>query len=304
MFRTARLIVLSIAALSLVCSTAHAQQMAITFDDLPAHGDKPAKITRLEIADSILDTIRREKLPPVYGFINGTRVKEDPSFDSVLAAWRHAGQPLGNHTFTHLDLNAATPEQFEEDIQKNEPLLEKHMAGQDWRWLRYPYLNEGETVEKRRAVRTWLTAHHYKVAEVSMDFGDYLWNSPYARCVAKDDTAAIQRLHDSYLVAADRSLALYRELSRTVYGRDIRYVLLLHVGAFDAKMFPDLLALYRSRGVTFISLPQAIRDPAYATDPDVGRKGGGSIQYLMMEKRHIAIPPSILPTAELDQTCR
>jgi peptidoglycan/xylan/chitin deacetylase (PgdA/CDA1 family) len=295
---------LLVAVLSLACYPARAQQMAITFDDLPAHGDKPANVTRLQIVDSILSTIRREKLPPVYGFINAVRVKEDPSFDSVLTAWRYDGQPLGNHTYTHLDLNSATPEQFEEDILKNEPLLEKHMAGHDWRWLRYPYLNEGDTVEKRRAVRAWLTAHHYKIAEVSMDFGDYLWNSPYARCVAKGDTAAIQKLHDSYLDIADRSLTLYRDMSKTLYGRDIPYILLLHIGAFDARMFPDLLALYRSRGITFVSLPQAIRDPVYALDPDVARKGGGTIQYLEATKRNIPIPPSILPTAELDQTCR
>ena len=300
MFRIALLI----AALSLVCYTARAQQMAITFDDLPAHGDKPPRVTRLEIINSILRTIRIEKLPPVYGFVNGVRVREDPSFDSVLTAWRYDGQPLGNHTFTHLDLNHATIEQFEEDILKNEPLLEKHMPGQDWRWLRYPYLNEGDTVEKRRAVRAWLSAHHYKIAEVSMDFGDYLWNSPYARCVVKGDTAAIERLHDSYLEAADRSLTLYRDISKSLYGHDIAYILLLHVGAFEARMLPDLLALYRSRGVTFVSLPQASRDPVYALDPDVGRPGGGSIQYLMMTKRNIPIPPSILPTAELDKTCR
>ena len=57
----------------------------------------------------------------------------------------------------------------------------------DGHWLRYPFLHEGDTLEKRRAVRAWLFAHGYKVAEVSMDFEDYLWNEPYARCMAKHD---------------------------------------------------------------------------------------------------------------------
>jgi len=47
-------------------------------------------------------------------------------------------------------------------------------------------------------------------------------------------------------------------------------VLLMHIGAFDARMLPELLALYRSRGVKFISLPDAISDPAYRDDPDIG----------------------------------
>jgi hypothetical protein len=51
-----------------------------------------------------------------------------------------------------------------------------------------------------------------------------------------------------------------------VYGRDIPYVLLLHVGAFSARMMPRLLALYRELGFQFVPLPQAESDPAYAAD--------------------------------------
>ena len=76
--------------------------MAVTFDDLPVHGALPLGMTRLEIAQSILKTLKQEKLPPVYGFINGGRGEEDPSSFSVLKTWRRAGQPLGNHTWAHL----------------------------------------------------------------------------------------------------------------------------------------------------------------------------------------------------------
>jgi hypothetical protein len=43
---------------------AHGQQTAITFDDLPAHGEKPAGMTRLDIVQSILATLKRERMPP------------------------------------------------------------------------------------------------------------------------------------------------------------------------------------------------------------------------------------------------
>lgn len=60
----------SILAVSMIFSAALAwgQQMAVTFDDLPAHGALPAGMTRLEIAQAILATLKREKMPPVYGF--------------------------------------------------------------------------------------------------------------------------------------------------------------------------------------------------------------------------------------------
>jgi peptidoglycan/xylan/chitin deacetylase (PgdA/CDA1 family) len=278
--------------------------MAVTFDDLPVHGAMPPGLTRLEIAQSILKTLKREKLPPVYGFINGGRGEEDPTSLSVLQTWRRAGQPLGNHTWAHLDLNKESPEEFEAEVLRNEPMLRKLMGKGDWHWLRYPFLHEGDTVEKRRAVRAWLSAHGYKIAEVSMDFEDYLWNEPYARCAAKHDEPSIQKLHDSYLAVADQYYAVFRELAQLVYGRDVKYVLLMHVGAFDARMLPELLALYRAKGVQFVSLQDALSDPVYREDPDIGEPAGGAFLELMMQTKQIKFPPNSKPYKELEAMCR
>jgi len=283
---------------------ASGQQMAVTFDDLPLHGALPARVTRLEIVQSILATLKHEKLPAVYGFINGGRGTEDPDSPSVLQAWRKAGQPLGNHTWMHLSLNTETPEEFASDVLKDEPLLKELMGKGDWHWLRYPFLYEGDTVEKRRAVRAWLSAHSYKIAEVSMDFEDYLWNEPYARCVARGDGASIAKLHDSYLAVADQYYGVFRELSRLVYGRDVKYVLLMHVGAFDARMLPELLHLYRAKGAQFISLPAAMSDPAYQDDPDIGEATGGTFLELMLQKKKIKFPANSKPYQELEAMCR
>ena len=290
-------------SLVLAAGFAWGQQMAVTIDDLPAHGALPAGMTRSQIADSILKTLKREGLPPVYGFINGGRGVEDPDSPVVLQAWRKAEQPLGNHTWAHLDLNKETAEEFGTEVSRNEPLLESLMGKNDWHWLRYPFLHEGDTVEKRRAVRGWLFARGYKIAEVSMDFEDYLWNAPYARCVAKHDAASIAKLHDSYLAVADQYYGVFRQLSQLVYGRDVKYVLLMHVGAFDARMLPELLKLYRAKGVKFISLPDAMSDPAYRDDPDIGEPNGGTFLELMLEKKKIKFPANSKPYKELEAMC-
>jgi peptidoglycan-N-acetylglucosamine deacetylase len=291
-------------SLVLAAGLAWCQQMAVTFDDLPAHGALPPGMTRLEIAQSILKTLKQEGMPPVYGFINGGRGAGDPDSLTVLQAWRKAGQPLGNHTWMHFDLNKETPEEFAAEVLKNEPLLGSLMGKADWHWLRYPYLREGDTVEKRRAVRTWLSGHRYKIAEVSMDFEDYLWNEPYARCVAKHDEASIAKLHGSYLAVAEEYFALSRQLSLLVYGRDVKYVLLMHVGAFDARILPELLNLYRTKGVKFISLQEAMSDPAYRDDPDIGEPNGGTFLELMMQKKKIKFPANSKPYRELEAMCR
>ena len=189
-------------------------------------------------------------------------------------------------------------------MSKNEPLLEELMGKGGWHWLRYPYLHEGETVEKRRAVRAWLFAHGYKIAQVSMDFEDYLWNDSYSRCVAKQDEKAIQKLHDGYLAVADQYYRVFRELSQLVYGRDVKYVLLMHVGAFDARMLPELLKLYRAKGVQFIRLQDAMSDPAYRDDPDIGEPTGGAFLELMMQKKKLKFPATSKPYKELEAMCR
>src|SRR5258708_8206856 len=143
-------------ALVLSVGLAWGQQIAVTFDDVPVHGAMPPGMTRSEIAESILKTLKLEKLPPVYGFINGGRGEGDPDSLAALQTWRAAGQPLGNHTWAHLDINKETAEQFEAEVLGNEPLLERLMGKTDWDWLRYPFLREGSTVEERRAARPGL----------------------------------------------------------------------------------------------------------------------------------------------------
>jgi peptidoglycan-N-acetylglucosamine deacetylase len=281
-----------------------AQQVAFTFDDLPAHGPVPTGQTRLQIADSILATLHDQHLPPVYGFVNAKKLEKVPADIAVLKAWRAAGQPLGSHTYSHPSLNDLTVAEFEADIAKDEPILSTLMAGEDWHWFRYPFLWEGDTLEKRHQVRAYLQQNGYRVAQVSLDFEDYLWNEPYARCVDKHDDKAIDSLRASYLATADQYITVFREVTHTLYGHDIPYVLLLHAGAFDAKMLPDLIALFRQRGFTFVTLPEAMKDPAYAEDPDIALKYGGAIQEQLAAARHIKLPPNTKPYKELEATCR
>ena len=176
--------------------------------------------------------------------------------------------------------------------------------GGDSRWFRYPFLHEGDTVEKHRAVRAGLKARGYRVAEVTMDFEDYLWNDPYARCLAKGDAAALAYLHDSYLQTAEEYIDIDRGLSRQVFGKDVPYVLLLHLGAFDAKMLPELIALYRRRGFEFVAMPKALEDRAYRTDPEGGDADGGSYTELLMTIRSMDAEEKEKPYERLAALCR
>ena len=77
-------------------------------------------------------------------------------------------------------------------------------------------------------------------------------SKPSARCVAKKDPAAIAQLEVSYLAAAEATIHYDRRMSKALYGRDIPYVLLMHMGGLDARMLQRLQMLYRDRGFSFI----------------------------------------------------
>ena len=303
-----RTLLWALRVLLVACSTtgpAQQPQVAFTFDDLPAHGPLPPGMARPEPVREILAALKAAKMPPTYGFVNGFRLAQWPYQRHILQAWVRSGNPVGNHTWSHPELDKTSAKKFEANIARDEPTLREVDPHGDWHWFRYPYLEEGETLAKREAVLGWLTQHHYRVAEVTIDFEDYMWNDTYGRCADKHDAKAIASLHDSYLATADEYINYSRALSHSLYGRDIPYVLLLHVGSFDAKMLPELIALYRRRGFEFVTLPQAEADPAYSADPGIAYPGGGLLLELQATKRNVALPTGASePEAELDKMCR
>jgi peptidoglycan-N-acetylglucosamine deacetylase len=284
---------------------AETQEVAITFDDLPAHGPLPVGTTRSDVARSILATLKDAKIPEIYGFINAGKLEKNPEDIEFLKLWREAGQPLGNHTYTHMNFNEYTVAAFEENIEKNESILKTLMEGKDWHWFRYPYLWEGDTLEKRRAVRGYLKEHGYRIAQVTMDFEDYAWNGPYARCMEKKDEKAIAWLKQSYLETASEYFALDHKLTQQVFGREIKHVLLMHVGAFDAVMLPQLLRQMKNEGYKFVTIAEAEADPAYLADPDTALKNGGTLLDQLFEARHLTYPQhKDKPMKELNEICR
>jgi len=278
-------------------------RIAFTFDDLPAHGPLPPGETRIEIISKIIAALREAGVPPTYGFVNGQLLQQRPADAAVLKAWRAAGNPLGNHTWSHMNLDERSLEDFEADVTTNEQTLSDWMQGQDWHWFRFPFLAEGDTPEKRTGIRTFLFEHGYKIAGVTMSFGDYEWNEPYARCQEKGDAKAIALLEKSYLAAADEDVTYRRAMSHALFARDIPYVLLMHVGAFDARMLPRLLDLYRSRGFQFVSLEEAESDHFYDEDTNLSLPGADTLEEVMAE-RHLALPSHKLQPVKFDALCR
>lgn len=295
---------LAIALLLCASSSVAQQQIAFTWDDLPAHNALPPGVTRLQVISEIIAAIQAAKMPAPYGFVNAKAVDDDPNNIKVLDAWRAAGFPLGSHTYSHANLNTMPLEAWETDLLRDEPVLKREMGSADWHWLRYPNLGEGNTPEKRLAARTFVADHGYKIAGVTESFADYAFNGPYARCTATDDQAAIKQLEDAYLKAAADNIEYAHEMSKALYGRDIPYILLMHVGGLDARLLPRLVQVYRSHGVQFVSLEEASKDAFYRNDLEPRLNPVPDTLEEAMRQKGLTLPRRPHLDVDLETICR
>jgi peptidoglycan/xylan/chitin deacetylase (PgdA/CDA1 family) len=287
-------------------------KVALTFDDLPRNGLLPEGRKESDFARETIAVLRKHRIPPSYGFINANKLERNPDGALALRIWVEGGHPLANHTYDHLDFTKNSAEDFQREILRNEPALtllmppEAFKGKHDWRWLRYPFLHEGDTLEKRRAVRGFLAANGYRIAQTTLDWEDYIWNSSHARCSMKKDEASLRWLRESYLTAARDFMRFQVENSRKVFGRDINHVMLLHLGSFSAHILPDLFKLLDEEGFQIVTLEEAQSDPAYDYDPDVASPRGGTLVELGMQAKKVPWPAGApqLPRERLTTICQ
>lgn len=293
----------------LVANSEASIKVAITVDDLPTHGPLPPGVTREMIAKKMTEILKKHKIPEVYAFINAGKVEQKNESLEVLQIWKQAGFPFGNHTYLHEDINKTAVDDYIKAIDLNEPLLKKLSGKSDWKYFRYPYLREGETLEVRNKVRAHLKDKGYKIAQVTIDFEDWSWNGPYARCKAKGDEKSIQWLKDTYKQTAVDMLTRADVMGRALFKRNIPHILLLHIGAFDTEMLETLILEYKKKGVEFVGLSEASKDEVYSLDPGLPAKYGSELTYQVMKSRNLTLKDLGLekyqdyPEAKLESIC-
>lgn len=266
--------------------------IAITVDDLPMHGKLPPGMTRLGIAASHLEALKTHRVREAFGFVNAAKIENEPEGDAVLDAWRQAGHPLGNHTYSHMNLErAASLEAWQDDVAAGEPAIAGRMANADWRYLRFPNLAVGS---RRDGALAYLHTRGYRIADVSLAFSDWVYTDAYARCLAKGDTATIAAMKAQYLKGVDDGIANMKVNSRRVYGRIIPQILLTHIGGWSAVTLPVVLERLDAAGARYVGLAQAQADPAYAVP------GGGSVITRTARQKGIRLVENAPSALDLD----
>jgi peptidoglycan/xylan/chitin deacetylase (PgdA/CDA1 family) len=284
-------------------------KLAVTVDDLPAHGPLPPGSTRTAVARAVLKALRDNGISQAYGFANGYMEKYEGGVNQVLQLWLDAGYPLGNHTYDHLQLDKVSADAYIANIAGMDNLLQTVASAEpiaERRVFRYPYLEEGETLKKRDAIRAFLFSYGYRIAEVTTSYNDWAWDNAYVRCVKQNDQQSIAWLKTNVVSDADWHLNSSAEMSWRLLHRNIPQILLIHVGAFDAVMLSTILNNFHAHHVTFITLDEALADPVYKLNPNYAYTGEYTFLKQIADSRHVSAtkwPGEIYPLRKLDNVC-
>jgi peptidoglycan/xylan/chitin deacetylase (PgdA/CDA1 family) len=256
---------------------AESAKIALTFDDLPALSMIDDQAQMNYITEALLRGLVRHRFRAT-GFVNEVNldIMDRDQQIANLDKWLGAGMGLGNHTYSHEAASALGATAYIEDIQRGERvtkwLLARH--GKRMRWFRHPYLDTGSPAPVKKQIDTWLAAHFYRIAPVTIDADDWEWASPYDDAIAHNDEARRLRLKQGYLAYTEKTIDWERGVARMLFGRDISYVMLLHATRLNADCIDDLAAMLRREHLHVVSLNAAMRDPAYRTpDTWTGKDG-------------------------------
>jgi peptidoglycan/xylan/chitin deacetylase (PgdA/CDA1 family) len=253
-------------------AVAQQRQVAITIDDLPRGGDGgPRDLAALRTMTMKLMLPFREQQIPVIGFVNAGRFDGPAAgLRGVLEIWLAAGADLGNHSWSHPDINNTPLAQYTADIVKGEPAVRAALAarGRQLQFYRHPFLHVGSTPEDKRGLQAFLDRQGYRVAPVTLDNADYM----YARLY--ENPQHRERMRAEYVPYMESVVEFFEKRAVEVVGREFPQVLLIHANQLNADLMPELLAMFRRRGYSFVTLDEALQDPAYQLPEDyVGRNG-------------------------------
>ncbi len=260
-------------------------QLAVTMDDFNVLED--VHLTGAERSERILAALRRHRTQAMALVIG--RNAETPAGRSILDRWAAAGHLIGNHTYSHLDYHAAstTVQAYVADFQRGDEVLRGRRGFA--KFFRFPMLREGNTAEKRDAMRQALAAGGYRNAYVTIDNSDFLIaNELRARLIA-DPRTDPRPYRDIYLRHMLAFARYFRDAAREVFGRDIAHTLLTHFNLLSALYLGDLLDALRDDGWSIARVSDVYQDDVFQRQPSV-LPAGDSLVWASAPETRRALP--------------
>ncbi len=231
-------------------TTLHAQQktIALTIDDLPFVGEY-----RNQHLKMMIDTMKQQQITAT-GFIIAHEVRHDNW--PILHEFKDAGFDLGNHTYSHANLGRLSTHDAIAEIKKADTLLAPVLTKP--KYFRYPYLSMN-TGAKREALLCYLAKKHYKVAPITIDSKDFVFNQRLLSVPELQRRDYFNYMKPFYLEFIQQQTKKAEEHSQYHHNPEQAQILLIHANLLNAYVLPDIIKLYKEQGYEFITLTEALK---------------------------------------------
>jgi peptidoglycan/xylan/chitin deacetylase (PgdA/CDA1 family) len=239
-------------------------KIAFTFDDGSVNDMGNFKLETWN--QLLLDHLKKHHLKAVLFSAGYNKTTEKGNY--VLSSWNNAGHLIANHTFSHPNFNSKniSLEDFELELIKNDSIINKY--SNYYHYFRFPYLKEGNTVEKVQGFRAFLKQKGYKNGHVTIDASDWYVDSRLVKRLKDDPKADISGYRNYYLKHLLNRALYYDSLSVQLTNREINHVILLHHNLAAALFLDDLIQYFEANGWEVMDADKAFKDEIYQEAPE------------------------------------
>lgn len=261
-------------------SFAHKKEIAITIDDLPFVGEY-----RNFHLNMMLNTMKEQQIPAT-GFIIAKEVRNDNW--EMLQKFRDSGFGLGNHTYSHANLNVLETKAYIKEIKVADKILSPVLT--EPKYFRYPYLAMSNG-DKRNKILCYLAKKNYQVAPITIDSKDFVFNQRLLSVPELNRRNYLGEMEPFYLDFIWQQTVKAEAHTEYHHNPDQAQILLIHANLLNAYVLPDIIRLYKEKGYTFVTLEDALKtfkESAHCSK-------SGLIPNLIAHKKHKSNP---VPTTE------
>ena len=231
-----------------------AKEIAITFDDSPrkasGYFDGPTR------AKELIQQLKQNQVGQVAFFSVSSRLDEEGL--ARLKMYAEAGHIIANHTHSHPNINNLSLAEFEKEFLLADKALKQF---KNYRKLfRFPYLREGDTLEKRDGMRRILTENGYFNAYITLNNYDWYIEHLFQKAIKEGNEVDFKQLGKFYVDVLMESIEYYDQMAVNHLDRSPKHVLLLHEMDISALFIGNLIKELRNKGWKIINSEEAYKD--------------------------------------------